>query len=155
MYVHIHYSRSQCPACRRPKGSKRIIHLLTIQGPASVPLCMLWVTMQVGKTRLPSPRAGDVNPLQSPRARAFSVNLLNVGHQDMHWECGVGCPVWTLWANSCVFHPQQRACDTTCCGSERCQNLNEQLREKQEKPRKSCSAISKINYAMPGPLCPI
>lgn len=105
MYVHIHDSRSQFPACRCPKGSKRIIHLLTIQSPASVPLCMLWVTMQVGKTWLPSPRAGDVNPLQSSRARAFSVNLLNVGHQDMQWECGVGCPVWTLRANSCVFHP--------------------------------------------------
>lgn len=97
---------------REAQGS--YIHLLTIQGPASVPLSMLWVTMQVGETWLPSPRAGDVNPLQSPKARTFSMNLLNVEYQDMQWGCGVRCPIWTHRANSCVFHPKQRASDTVC-----------------------------------------
>lgn len=80
--------------------------------------------------KLGSARAGDVNPFQSPRARTFSMNLLNIGHQDMQWRCGVGCPVWILRANSCVFHPKQRASDTKCCGSQRHQNLSEHLREK-------------------------
>lgn len=105
MYIHIHYSRRQFPACRCPKGSTRIIHLLTSQGPASVPLSMLWVTMQVCDTCLPPPRAGDVNSLQSPRTRAFCkfpMNLLNVGHQDMQWRSGVGCPVWTLSQFLCL-----------------------------------------------------
>lgn len=94
MYISIILGGS-CLHARCPEGSTRIIDLLTIQGVASVPLSMLWVTMQVGRTWLPSPRAGDVNPLQSPKARAFSVNVLNVGHQDMQWRCGVGGPVWT------------------------------------------------------------
>lgn len=89
----------------------------------------------------------------SKAPRAFSINLLlNVVRHDMQWGCGVGCPVWTPRANFCVFHPKQRASDTTCCGSQRHQNLSEPLREKQEEPRKSRSAISTINFAIPCPL---
>lgn len=154
IYVHICYSRSWLPACRCPEGNTRIMHMLTIQGPASVPLSMLWVTMQVGETWLPSPRAGDVNPFQSPKARAFSINLLNVEYQDMQWGCGVRCPIWTHRANSRVFHPKQRASDTTCCGSQRHQNPGEYLREKQEEPRKSCLIVL-LHQAYSVPFTPL
>lgn len=56
-------------------------------------------------TCLPPPRAGDVNPLQSPRTKAFCkfpMNLLNVGHWDTQWGSGVGCPVWTLSQFLCL-----------------------------------------------------
>lgn len=89
-------------------------HTLADQGPVSVQLSMLWVTMQVGKTWLSSPRAGDVNPLQPPRARAFSINLLNVGHQYMQWVCEVGCPVWTLRTSSCFFPPRKGPLTSLC-----------------------------------------
>lgn len=76
MYVHIRYCRSQFPACRCPKeaGGSYTCWPYKVQQVFHSPCCE-WPCRLV---KLGSPRAGDVNPFQSPRARAFSVNLLNV-----------------------------------------------------------------------------
>ena len=53
---------------------------------------VLLVTIQVGETQQPPSRAGDVNPLPSPRARAFhkfSMNLLNVGQMTQRGRGGL------------------------------------------------------------------
>lgn len=56
---------------------------------------------------------------------------------------GLGWAVqFGLSANSCVLHPKQRASNSTCCDGQRQHNLSEHLREKQEEPRRSCTAIS-------------
>lgn len=75
----------------------------------------------------------------------FSMNLLTVGHQDTQF--GLHSPFPHL-------PPKQRACDSTCCDGQKQQNLNAHLREKQEEARKSCSAISTINYVTLSHLVP-
>lgn len=87
--------------------------------------------------------AGDMDPLPSPRARAFykfSVKLLNVGHQDTRGggglvPAGLSEPIY-------VSHPQQRASDTARCDGQRQQYLSDPLKGKQEESRKPCLAVS-------------
>lgn len=87
MYIHIHYSRRQFPACRCPKGSIRIIHLLTIQGPASVPLSMLWVTMHLSA---PS-KSWRCQPTPISKDKSF----LQVSHESS--KCGAPRHAVGVW----------------------------------------------------------
>lgn len=91
-------------------------------------------------------------PSQSWRCQLTPISkdksFLQVSHESS--KCGAPRHAVEVWgglssldsANSCVLHPKQRASDSTCCDGQRQHNLSEHLREKQEEPRRSCTAIS-------------